>query len=138
MAQTAAQILLKDRFNALANDYVKEFIEVMGFDINPDTLYWVGDETGGVVEIADMFLSYDDIRYVVDNNVSYEELVDWYDYCTEPVSNLYPKPNLKSWHHGCPRLSKKQVQELIERQERIDDLKRELNELAQKYQKKEF
>lgn len=73
---------------------------------------WVGGNVGGVVEVSDYFLDFDDIRYCVDNKVAWDELTEWYDYCLtlrEMFTHAAPTPTIGAWHDGCPRFTKEEL-----------------------------
>ena len=61
---------------SMCNDYLKEFCERHEYTYEPDA--WVGDEAGTIVCINDMFISMNDIRYDVDNQVPLEKFEKWY------------------------------------------------------------
>ena len=70
--------------------------------------YWIADEVGGTLDINCGFLtiSMTELRYIVDNTLSMEEVGEWYDHNT---SVLYIKEylttiSLESWHHGAPHV----------------------------------
>lgn len=83
---------------------------------NLTSSYWVADEAGGVLCIDDdgYFLSFDDVRYIVDNDIKLEEVDAWCDYNTRlrMISSDIPTINLESWHKGCPRRSEEEIKEL--------------------------
>ena len=72
---------LKKRFEKTANDYLREFIRLMGFD--PTQAFWVGNVVGHIVCVDDLFVDYRDIRFCVDNRVDFETFAEWYDYCVD-------------------------------------------------------
>lgn len=125
------------RFNQLVDDYVAEFCKQMDLCVDPKTIYWVGDEKGGITEICDLFLSYDNIRYCVDNNIAYDELSEWYDYTVmiHSVTENAKTPSLDAWHRGCPRMSQKQIRDLINTKDKIEQLKKELGDMIEQYRK---
>lgn len=106
---------LKEEFEHIANKYANKLVEMYFTEddnIRAD-FYWVGDEAGGILSVCDYyFFNFDDIRYIVDNNVPFDTWLEWYDYTLIVADFALASPNLKSWHHGCPRLSKEQLHNL--------------------------
>ena len=66
------------RYEDLANDYLTEFIKQTG--IEEDAPFWVGGEVAGIACVADYFVDYTTIRYVVDGKMSFEDFDEWYNY----------------------------------------------------------
>lgn len=122
---------LKQEFEQLMEEYKKIFLELY-FQENENDLvdsYWIADEIGGVLCVQDdMFYSTDIIRYCVDNNVSWEDLDTWYQYCLRlgMIDPQIPVPNLKAWIGGCPRYQEDELKEL----ERLaDDVRKSQDKL---------
>ena len=55
---------------------------------------WVSDEIGSICLIADYFFDFHDIKYCVDNDISFDWLSDWYYFCADIEKVLY---NLDSY-----------------------------------------
>lgn len=87
---------LKKLYEAIADDYLVVFGSIMG--INAEDAYWVGDKRC-VASIGDYFVNYDDIRFCVDNDVSFEMFDEWYQHCLDKVmKNRDAKtPSLMDW-----------------------------------------
>ncbi len=61
-------MMLKNRYEAICEEYRKLFIEKQGFELQ-DT-YWIADEIGGVLSCnEEYFFNIDVIRFDVDNDV---------------------------------------------------------------------
>lgn len=71
---------LKQRYESLAIEYAKEFCKKQELDYSCND--WVGGAKGigGFVCINDMYISYEDIRFDVDNEVPMGVIVDYYYY----------------------------------------------------------
>ena len=84
----------KDRLNQnyikAVDAYVNEFEKV--YEVESE--FWVGDEVGGVLSVADLMLDFSDIKYCVDNSIPYEWLYNWNSYCVEFSKAYY---NLDSY-----------------------------------------
>ncbi len=99
---------IKSEWDKVCTKYTKKFCDIMEFDITDG--YWIGDDVGELLDIADYTFSMDVIRYVVDNEVKPEEVFEWYDYCLRlGIIEVYDTPNLRSWCLGCPRLSEEEI-----------------------------
>lgn len=59
--------LIKERYENAVHEYCMAFCQKHGYHYNPDG--WVGGDVGGVIEVADMFVNFDDIRIDIDNEV---------------------------------------------------------------------
>lgn len=131
--------ILKGKFDNLANEYLKAFIDKYYTydDGSKADTYWIGKEIGGVVEIGDEYYNFNDIRYCIDNDVKKEQLWSWYDYTLRLglIDSNIPTPNLKSWIAGCPRLSEQEINDLEYRQHKIQALQHEFEELCNNYKK---
>lgn len=99
---------LKKSYDAIIAEYILLFKAHMG---------WSSMESecnDGVLMIGERyFFSLDNIRYVMDNDVAADTVLDWYDY-TERLLSLghLPLPNLSSWCAGCPRLSEEEISKM--------------------------
>ena len=67
---------LKRRWKHLSNEYLQLFCEK--HEISFDECYWIGDDPGTVVDTGDYFISMDDIRYDIDNNIEESLFSEWY------------------------------------------------------------
>lgn len=122
---------LQDKYNEVVNEYALCFIRKHELcdeeDANKDiTLEWVGSDIGGVLEIADYYINFSDIKIDIDKNVDKDEFWKYYQYCEEiSLLNTYCKtkgitiPNYTSWIKGCPRLSQEQIDRLFECQRKV-------------------
>lgn len=91
--------LLKKNFEIAVQAYVNEFCKITGMQFG----FWIDDEVGGLADFDEYYtLSFLEIKTCVDENVSRETLVDWYEYCVDSLSSNPEKtiPNLKSWLIG--------------------------------------
>lgn len=123
---------LKEEFENVANKYRYKLVDMYFADeegVRPDSL-WIGGESGGMLEVNDYFFGFDDIRYIVDNNLPYDVFVSWYDYCLTVGGLNINTPNLKSWHHGCPRLNDEQIANIIKIKQNFENACNEANKFA--------
>lgn len=66
----------KKLWHDICNEYLEEFCKRHGYSMNP--YMWVHDNCGSMAEVCDMFVSMDDIRFDVDNDVVASAFPDWY------------------------------------------------------------
>lgn len=94
---------LKQSYNQVATDYEKALCIL--WEISDG--YWVGDEKGGLYCFRDTeCISYNDMVFSVNNLVSFNDYLEWTDYCLDASEFGFNKINLKSWVSGCPRVPK--------------------------------
>ena len=111
---------LKLAYEAACANYIAAFMEQYGLTCDPEP--WVANEIGGIVNIGDCFFGFDEIRLCVDNDVPWNDLIEWYDYNTQSNQYGLATPNLKSWLKGCPRVSKERLDEICEHWKALDEL----------------
>lgn len=101
--------------------YLKTLLKDWDFD--PSNGYWIADEIGGVYAYGDwLFISFDDMRYAVEHDVSAETYDEWQNYNSFALEFGQNTINLKSWCMGCPRLSQEQVDNLQKKKDELDAL----------------
>lgn len=113
--------LLKKNYEKACEDYVKAMLE--SFEIDRHDCWWIGDEVGGVFQVGDMLsLNMQEIVYIVENDIAYDDCVDWQDYnlCANEFNlNML---NLKSWHMGAPRVPQETFDRLRKMKKDIENL----------------
>ena len=106
----------KEQFEAACNAYLLELHNMwdLDHDLTPKGYgYWIGGEIGGVYAYGDsIFINMDDIRYCVENGVSYETYQEWQEYCVWANEFNQDTPNLNAWCKGCPRVDEKTQKKL--------------------------
>lgn len=123
---------LKHRYLSLCEEYRKKFVEhyfTEEEDVVPTESFWVGGDAGGILCVNDdVFLGFDQIRYCIDNDVEYEDLMEWYDYTLRLglIDESIPTPNLTSWLKGCPRYSEEQLKKIEKEKRKIIALEEEI------------
>jgi len=92
-------MILQEKFQAIAELYVQAFMRKHGFFDEEDGSYsdweWVST-VGGIVEMADYYIGFDDIRFDIDNSVSKELFFEWYNFCVEKEKTI----NYRSYTMG--------------------------------------
>lgn len=75
---------LQSRFKAICEEYLHAFMRKHEF-CDDETgeysyAYWIGDDVGGIVEISDYFIPFNDIRIDIDKCVPKDVYFKYYDY----------------------------------------------------------
>ena len=81
---------LKKKFENVVDQYLTLFCEKQGLHKYNDT--WCAGDVGGVIEINDAYLSFDDIRLDIDTNQPKGAIFKWYwenDYSENKIINYY-------------------------------------------------
>ena len=94
---------LRLAYEAACTNYLAAFMEK--YDLSCDPEPWVGNEIGTIAEVGDYFFGFDDIKRCVDEDVKWEDLIEWYDYNCEVGILGLTTINLKSWLMGAPRVN---------------------------------
>ena len=81
---------LQKKYLKSVNGYIKEFERRFEIDVDG----WIGDIVGEIATVCDEFYSFTDIKYVIDNNIVYDWLYDWYYFTVEYPNCSY---NLDSY-----------------------------------------
>ena len=102
---------IKKKFKDAANGYLLELCNM--WELDPTNGWFVGDEVGDVWCYGDnIFIGFDDMRYVVENDVSYETYQEWQEYCVWANEFNQDTPNLNAWCKGCPRVDEETQKKL--------------------------
>ena len=118
--------LLNQRYTEACEDYLKAFCDAYELPCEKDS--WVGNDVGTIALIGDYYIDFQNMMYMLDNGIAFEEWLRWYDYSLDAHDLGLDAPNFPSWHKGCPRLTEEQIQD-------IKDKRQELKELIESYKK---
>ena len=111
----------RELFVSSVNAYLEELLRMFEWDAYYG--YWVSDDVGGIYMYGDNdSLSFDEIRYIVDNNISLHTIEEWKDYCLSVAVFDIPTPSLEAWCYGCPHISKEKIKELEKLKSDLDKL----------------
>lgn len=127
---------LQQRWQELCNEYLKQFCKRHEYEYDEDA--WIGidkDNVGAIADIADMFISMDDIRYDVDHEVPIDSFEEWYwkrlDLHELGVERWMNYPN---YCQGAPdEWTDERMNELRELHKQASDTKERLEELCKDY-----
>ena len=124
------KLTLKTNWEKAANDYLEAFCSKHDFDFKD--AYWVGDDTGGTACIEDYyFIDMRTIIFDIQLDAPGEEFMKWYDYGAElGALGVERLPDFRQWLQGCPRKTEAEIAELKAAHERVEELKREFEELV--------
>lgn len=117
---------LKENYEKACNEYLRAFCYQYELQCEEDA--WVAGGVGTIALIGDYYIDFQNMIYMLDNGVAFEEFLRWYDYSLDAHDLGLDTPNFTSWCKGCPRLTEKQIQE-------IKDKRQELKELIDEYKK---
>lgn len=111
---------LRLAYEAACLNYLAAFMKQ--YDLTCDPEPWVGNEIGTIAEVGDYFFGFDDIRRCVDENVKWQDLIEWYDYNIEVGILHLPTINLKSWLMGAPIVSKETIAKIKAKRKELEEL----------------
>ena len=117
---------LKQEYEHICNRYLVEFANKYELSLEPDA--WVSGDVGTVAYVSDYYFGFDDIRRCVDENVEWQDLIEWYDYNCEGGMLGLNTINLKSWLMGAPRAGKEAIAEIKARRKELEGLIKQQNE----------
>ena len=63
----------------LSNKIAEQFLYHYFDDLDPD-YWWVSDDVGGILNYGDYFFSFDTILTCYKLDISFEQLINWYDF----------------------------------------------------------
>lgn len=72
---------LKGTYEEICNEYRRRLNEQWDLDIKDS--WWIADKVGGTLCLCDLeySLGMEDVRLMVDLNVSYEDFIEWWNHC---------------------------------------------------------
>lgn len=111
---------LKLAYEVACTNYLAAFMEK--YDLSCDLEPWVGNEVGTVAEVGDYFFDFQDIKRCVDEDVTFDTLIEWYDYNIEVSIIRLPTINLKSWLMGAPRINQMRIEEIKAKRKELEEL----------------
>lgn len=119
---------LNEQWETAYNGYLLELHNMWELDAHYG--FWVADEVGGVYCYGDnIFIDGNNLKYIVDNDISYSDYMEWLDYCTWAAEFGQNRPNLDAWCKGCPRVD-------VVTQEKMSAMKFELDKLIRETKEK--
>ena len=89
-------------FNETADLMVEVLCERWG--VYGRDAFWVSDDRAGVLCLGDLFLNLGDLIYILQHDLSVDEVQEWQQYNIDAQEYGLNTINLKSWHRGAPRV----------------------------------
>ena len=118
----------QERWNELCNEYLKEFCDKHEWQYEPDM--WVAGNIGTIVMIGDMFVSMNNIRYDVDNNVPTDYFAKWYWKSIEISDLTDGAENYMNYENYCKEApdywTEERLQKIRASKKRVEEAKNEL------------
>ena len=132
---------LKERYADICLEYLRVFNAKHELDMEDYELKqcWVGDEVGGIADLNDMFLNFDDIRYDIDNKVSRNKIFDWYWNSVERAELGVKYMNYPAFCKGAPDpITPKDLEEIKTCRKRLDEASKAFYESIKEYEDKKM
>ena len=116
------------------NEYLQVFCEKHEYQYEPDM--WVGSNPGTIAMIGDMFVSMENIRYDIDNDIPEEYFEKWYWKSLElDEIGVEHWMNYESYCKGAPDIwTEERMEEIRKARSRVEESKRKFEELIKEYQ----
>ena len=131
MIVTKNNYSLKSEWQELCNKYLKKFCEKHEYTYEADC--WVANDPGTIANIGDMFVSMENIRYDLDNDIPEEYFEKWYWKALEVYELVGEKfMNYENFCKGCPDYwTEDKLESIRKAKQRVidarDALEREIN-----------
>lgn len=122
---------LRSEWQELCNKYLKKFCEKHEYPYEEDC--WVASDPGTIANIGDMFVSMENIRYDIDNNIPEEHFEKWYWKSLDVYELVGEKfMNYENFCKGCPDYwTEDKLESIRKAKKRViearDALEREIN-----------
>ena len=130
----------QERWNDLCNEYLKEFCDKHEWQYEPDM--WVAGNIGTIVMIGDMFVSMNNIRYDIDNNVPTDYFEKWYWKSIEINELTDGAENYMNYENYCKEApdywTEERVQKIRASKKRVEEAKNELLKAIEDTRKGKF
>ena len=130
----------QERWNDICNEYLKEFCDKHEWQYEPDM--WVAGNTGTIVMIGDMFVSMNNIRYDIDNNVPTDYFEKWYWKSIEISELTDGAENYMNYENYCKEApdywTEERIQKIRASKKRVEEAKNELLKAIEDTRKGKF
>ena len=130
----------QERWNELCNEYLKEFCDKHEWQYEPDM--WVAGNIGTIVMIGDMFVSMNNIRYDIDNNVPTDDFAKWYWKSIEISELTDGSENYMNYENYCKEApdywTEERIQKIRASKKRVEEAKNELLKAIEDTRKGKF
>lgn len=130
----------QERWNDICNEYLKEFCDKHEWQYEPDM--WVAGSIGTIVMIGDMFVSMNNIRYDIDNNVPTDYFAKWYWKSIEISELTDGAENYMNYENYCKEApdywTEERIQKIRASKKRVEEAKNELLKAIEDTRKGKF
>ena len=115
----------------LSNKITEQFLYDYFDDLDPD-YWWVSNDVGGVLNYGDYFFSFDTILTCYKLDISFEQFINWYNFCLENQS-----VNISLAKYILSPKERKEAEEkhLAELKSRVELAEREFKKALDEYSK---
>lgn len=114
---------LQSMFETVKTEYQKKFIEMYDFDSTD--CYWIDN----VLYISDYYFDFYDVKFAVENNISFEFLNWWYDYSLTVYEFFHRKVSLQEYKLDIIPYKKEDIERLQKLQKEKNHIEAEIDDL---------
>ena len=131
---TKREIVIEDitSWEILTNSLVEKFLYDYFDDVNPD-YWWVSNDVGGILNYGDYFFSFDTILTCYKLDISFEQLINWYDFS---LSNQSVNISLAKYILSPQERREAEEKHLQELKERVELAEKEFKKAIDEYSNK--
>ena len=116
----------------LTNKLTSRFLYDYFDDVNPD-YWWVSNDVGGILNYGDYFFSFDTILTCYKLDISFEQLINWYDFS---LSNQSVNISLAKYILSPKERREAEEKHLQELKERVELAEKEFQKAIDEYTSK--
>lgn len=116
----------------LTNKLTSRFLYDYFDDVNPD-YWWVSNDVGGVLNYGDYFFSFDTILTCYKLDITFEQLINWYDFS---LSNQSVNISLAKYILSPKERREAEEKHLTELKERVEMAEKEFQKAIDEYTSK--
>ena len=116
----------------LSNKIVEQFLYHYFDDLDPD-YWWVSNDVGGVLNYGDYFFSFDTILTCYKLDITFEQLINWYDFC---LSNQAVNISLAKYILSPQERKEAEEKHLAELKNRVELAEKEFKKAMDEYSNK--
>ena len=116
----------------LSNKIAEQFLYDYFDDLDPD-YWWVSNDVGGVLNYGDYFFSFDTILTCYKLEITFEQLISWYDFC---LSNQSVNISLAKYILSPQERKEAEEKHLAELKNRVELAEKEFQKAIDEYTSK--
>ena len=119
-------------WESLTNKLTEQFLYDYFDDVNP-YYWWVSNDVGGILNYGDYFFSFDTILTCYKLDISFEQLINWYDFS---LSNQSVNISLAKYILSPQERREAEEKHLQELKERVELAEKEFKKAIDEYSNK--